>query len=159
VYEYGRWTFAEEAIVELDPVDRDLSRLHVISVAADIRSGTRYRLDMAENGEPDKARAIAGLAGSGEEAIRNLVALPLRMLAGTLGIFEAALHTAADTLREIDPVDERIVELERRVDSLEGQTTSRPESARSTSAARKSAPTASAAAEPDRSASPDPAPG
>ena len=61
--------------------------------------------------------------------------------------------------REIDPRDERIVELERRVDSLEGQTTSRRESARSTSAARKSAPTAGAAAEPERSASPDPAPG
>ena len=76
------------------------------------------------------------------------------MLAGTLGIFEAVLHTAADTLREIDPRDERIVELERRVDSLEEQTTRRRESARSTSAARKSAPTASAASEPERSGSP-----
>jgi hypothetical protein len=159
VHEYGRRTFAEEAIVEPYPVDRDLSRLHVISVAADIRSRTRYRLDMTENAEPDKARAVSGLAGSGEVAIRNLVALPLRMLAGTLGFFEAVLRTAADTLREIDPVDERIVELERRVDSLEGQATSRRESARSTSAARKSAPTAGAAAEPERSASPDPAPG
>ena len=80
---------------------------------------------MTESTEPDKARAISGLTGSGEEAIRDVVALPLRMLAGTLGIFEAVLHTAADTLREIDPVDERIVELERRVDSLEGQATSR----------------------------------
>jgi hypothetical protein len=159
VHEYGRRTFAEEAIVKLYPVDPDLSRLHVISVAADIRSGTRYRPDMAESTEPDKARAIAGLAGSGEEAIRNLVALPLRMLAGTLGIFEAVLNKAADTLREIDPLDERFVELERRVDSLEGQTTSRRESARSTSAARRSASTAGAAAESERSASPDPPPG
>ena len=112
---------------------------------------------MAESTEPDKARAISGFAGSSEEAIRNLVALPLRMLAGTLGIFEAVLQTAADTLREIDPLDERFVELERRVDSLEEQTTSRRESARSTSAARRSASTAGAAAESERSASPDPA--
>ena len=158
MHEYGRRTFAEDAIVELDPVDRDLSRLHVISVAADIRSGTRYRLDMAKKADPDKARAIPGLADS-EGAIRNLVALPLRMLAGTLGIFEAGLYKASDTLREIDPRAERLVKLERRVDSLEEQTASRRESARSTSAARKSAPTASAAAEPERSASRDPAPG
>jgi hypothetical protein len=156
VHEYGGRTFAEQAIVELDPVDRDLSRLHLISVAPNIRSGTRYRPDMAGNAERDKARAISGLPDLREEAIRNLVALPLRMLAGTLGIFEAVLHSAADTVRGIDPRDERIVDLQRRVDSLEEQTTRRRESARSTSATRKSAPTASAAAEPERSSSPDP---
>jgi hypothetical protein len=69
------------------------------------------------------------------------------------------LYKASDTRRESDPRDERLVKLERRVDSLEEQTTSRREGARSTSAARKSAPTASAAAESERSASPDPAPG
>lgn len=101
----------------------------------DIRSQkTRYRLDVAENAEPKKARAVSGLPDSGEEAIRNLVALPLRMLAGTLGIFEAVLHAAADTLRGIDPLDERIVELEKRVDSLEEQSTPRRESARTTRA-------------------------
>jgi hypothetical protein len=89
---------------------------------------------VAENAEPKKARAVSGLPDSGEEAIRNLVALPLRMLAGTLGIFEAVLHTAADTLRGIDPLDDRIVELEKRVDSLEEQTTPRRERARTTSA-------------------------
>jgi hypothetical protein len=109
---------------------------------------------MAENAEPDKARAISGLPDLREEAIRNIVALPLRMLAGTLGIFEAVLHTAADTVRGIDR-DERIVDLQRRVDSLEEQTTRRRESARSTSATRKSAPTASAAAGPERSSPPD----
>ena len=103
---------------------------------------------MAENAERDRARAISGLRDSREEAIRHLVALPLRMLAGTLGMFEAVLHTAADTLRGIDPVDERIVDLQRRVDSLEEQTTNRRESPRSTSAATRSAPTAGAAAEP-----------
>ena len=120
-------------------------------------SGTRYRLDMAR--KADNGHAISRLADSGEETIRHLVALPLRMLAGTLGIFEAVLRTAADTLREMDPLDERIVGLEMRVDSLEKQTTGRRESARSTGAARKRTPTAGATAEPKRSGSPSPAPG
>ena len=114
---------------------------------------------MAENAKGANAHAISRLADSGEETIRNLVALPLRMLAGTLGIVEAVLRTAADTLREMDPLDERVVELERRVDSLEEQPTGRRESARSTGAARKRTPTAAAAAEPERSGSPKPAPG
>jgi len=122
-------------------------------------SGTRYRLDMARNAKADNGHAISRLADSGEETIRNLVALPLRMLAGTLGIFEAVLRTAADTLREMDPLDERIVGLEMRVDSLEEQTTGRRESERSTGAAKKRTPTARAGAEPERSGSPSPAPG
>jgi hypothetical protein len=107
---------------------------------------------MGENAAPNNARTISGLQDSGEEAIRNLVALPLRMLAGTLGIVESVLHTAADTLRGIDPVDDRIVELEKRVDSLEEQRTPRRESARTTSAVKKSSPRAGApAAGPERS--------
>ena len=114
---------------------------------------------MARNAKADNGHAIFRFADSGEETIRNLVALPLRMLAGTLGIFEAVLRTAADTLREMDPLDERVVELEMRVDSLEEQTTGRHERARSTSAEKKRTPTAGAAAEPERSGSPSPAPG
>ena len=121
-------------------------------------SGTRYRLDMARNAKADNGHAVSRLADSGEETIRNLVVLPLRMLAGTLGIFEAVLRTAADTLRGMDPLDERVVGLEMRVDSLEKQTTGRRESARSTGAARKRTPTARAAAAPERSGSPSPAP-
>ena len=114
---------------------------------------------MAENAKADNAHAISRLADSGEEAIRNLLALPLRILAGTLGIFETVLLRTADTLREMDPRDERIVELERRMDSLEEQTTGHRVSARATSSARKRTPTARAAAEPQRSGSHDPAPG
>jgi cell division protein FtsB len=122
-------------------------------------SGTRYRLDMARSAKAENGHAVSRLTDSGEETIRHLVALPLRMLAGTLGIFEAVLRAAADTLREMDPLDERVVELEKRVDSLEEQTTGRRESARSTAAARKRTPTARATAEPERSGSPSPAPG
>jgi hypothetical protein len=114
---------------------------------------------MARKAKADNGHAISRLADSGEETIRHLVALPLRMLAGTLGIFEAVLRTAADTLRETGPLDERVVELEMRVDSLEEQTTGRRESARSTGAARKRTPTARSGAEPERSGSPRPAPG
>ena len=114
---------------------------------------------MARKAKADNRHAVSRLADSGEGTIRNLVALPLRMLAGTLGIFEAVLRTAADTLRETDPLDERVVELEMRVDSLEEQTTGRRESPRSTGAARKRTPTARSGAEPERSGSPGPAPG
>ena len=114
---------------------------------------------MARNAKAHNGHAVSRLADSGEETIRSLVALPLRMLAGTLGIFEAVLRTAADTLREMHPLDERIVGLEMRVDSLEKQTTGRRASARSTGAAKKRTPTARAAAEPERSGSSSPAPG
>ena len=78
---------------------------------------------MAQEAETSSGRAIARLADSGEDAMRNLVALPLRMLAGALGIFEALLRTAADAVSEDDPIDERVVDLERRMDSLEEQGT------------------------------------
>jgi chloramphenicol 3-O-phosphotransferase len=160
VHEYSRRTLAEEPVADLYPVDRDLSGLHVIRVAADIRSANSLSSrPMAENAEAENAHAISRVADSGEDAIRNLVALPLRILAGTLGIFEALLRTAADTIRDMDPADERIAELERRLDSLEEQTTGRRESARSTSAARKRTRTAGAAAEPERSGPDEPAVG
>jgi len=111
---------------------------------------------MAESAEANNAHGISRLADSGEEAIRSLAALPLRILAGTLGIFEAVLLRTADTLRERDPRDERIVELERRMDSLEEQTTGRRVRAGSTSAARKRTPTAGTAAESERSGSQEP---
>ena len=50
--------------------------------------------------------------------MRNLVALPLRVLAGALGLFETLARTAADVVSEGDPIDERVANLETRVDSL-----------------------------------------
>jgi len=71
---------------------------------------------------------IARMADSSEDIVRDLVALPLRMLAGGLGIFETLLRTAADAISEDDPDDtptaDRIVELEARVESLEEQLSS-----------------------------------
>jgi cell division protein FtsB len=92
---------------------------------------------MAREAEANSGHAIARLADSGEDAMRNLAALPLRMLAGALGIFEALLRTAADAVSEGDQIDERVVDLERRLDSLEEQATGRREGSSAAGAARK----------------------
>ena len=91
---------------------------------------------MGEN-EPHTDRAISRLAESSEDAMRSLVALPLRMLAGTLGIFEALLRTAADAVGEAHPIDERVLDLEKRVESLEGQATGHRGASSATSSPRK----------------------
>ena len=91
---------------------------------------TRYRLVVARKTRADTADSISRLADSSEEAVRNLVALPLRMLIGSLDFLEAQLHRASDTLREIDPLDERVMQLERRVDSLEKRRSGRREAQR-----------------------------
>ena len=98
---------------------------------------------MVRKTRADTADAISRLAESSEDAVRNLVALPLRMLIGTLDFLEAQLHKASDTLREIDPLDERVVKLERRLDSLEHQTAGRRQRSSTTTAARQTKPTAS----------------
>jgi hypothetical protein len=80
---------------------------------------------VARKTEADDADVIARLADSGEKAIRRLVALPLRMFIGAVDIAEAQIHRVAEALRDVDPLDERVVELERRVGSLEKQTPGR----------------------------------
>ena len=72
--------------------------------------------------------------------MRKLVALPLRMLAGALGVFEALLRSAADAVSEGDPIDQRVADLKRRVDSLEEQATGRREGSGATSAATRRTP-------------------
>jgi hypothetical protein len=80
---------------------------------------------MAPEAAETDTHLITRMADSSEDLVRDLVALPLRMLAGGLGIFEALLRTAADAISEDDPddapADDRVVELERRVESLEEQ--------------------------------------
>jgi hypothetical protein len=96
---------------------------------------------MAQDAEATSGHAIARLADSGEDAMRNLVALPLRMLAGAFGIFEALLRTVADAVSEADLIDERVVDLERRVESLEEQASGHQGGSGATSVARKRTPT------------------
>jgi hypothetical protein len=68
--------------------------------------------------------------------MRKLIALPLRMLAGALGVCEALARTAADVISESDLMDERVANLERRLDSLEEQVTGRRKRADTTRATR-----------------------
>jgi hypothetical protein len=98
---------------------------------------------MAEKADASSVHPIARLAESGEDVMRDLVALPLRMLAGAFGICEALLRTAADAVSDVDPINERVIELERRLDSLDAQVTAVPESSATTSPARKRTPGAS----------------
>jgi hypothetical protein len=105
---------------------------------------------VAQETEAGSGRALGRLADSGEDAMRKLVALPLRMFAGALGIFEAIVRTAADAVSEGDPIHERFVDLERRLDSLEEQATRRREGSGATSAARKRTPTGADAAVDER---------
>ena len=105
-------------------------RLYARKLTFSLTSGTRYRLRMAKEAEASSGHAIARIADSGEDAMRNLVAkaLPLRMFAGALGIFEELFRTAAEAVSDGDP---RVVDLERRMDSLEEQVqTSRRSSAK-----------------------------
>jgi hypothetical protein len=94
---------------------------------------------MAQEAEASSGRVIGRLAYSGEDTARKLVALPLRIFAEALGIFEAIVRTAADAVGEGDPIDERFVDLERRVDSLEQRAIRRREGS-GTSTARQRTP-------------------
>ena len=118
-----------------------------------------YRLDMARNAKADKGHAIARLPDSGEDTIRNLVALPLRDARRDAGHLRGKCSVRPPTHSGEDPLDERVVELEMRVDSLEEQATGRRGSARSRGAAKQKTPTAGTVAEPERSGSSSPAPG
>ena len=109
----------------------------------------RYRLGVAGKTRADASDAISRLADSAGKAVLNLVVLPLRMFVGALDILETQVHKAADELRDIDPLDERVVELERRMAFLEQQPAGRRQSPRTPTAPNQTPPTA-APDEPER---------
>ena len=63
--------------------------------------------------------AISRLADAGEDALRRLVAVPRRIVGGTMDVVGDQLHQVATKLRAIDPLDGRVGAIERRLDSLE----------------------------------------
>jgi len=77
--------------------------------------------------EPPKKKqdedVIAAVADVGEDVLRGLsfllFTLPRRIVAGTLDGAGDVLHGAATMLGKDDPVDTRVGELEKRLDSLE----------------------------------------
>jgi hypothetical protein len=85
---------------------------------------------------------ISRLADAGEDTLRELVALPRRILVGFVDRVEQRLHETAESLRGIDGLDRRVAELEKRVDSLEKPPTARRRPARPARAGRARAGTA-----------------
>jgi hypothetical protein len=102
---------------------------------------TRYRAWVAAKRRSQEPDVIARLADAGEDALRELVTLPKRILVGFVHRVEGELHRAADSVRGIDRLDRRVAELEKRVESLQKPATARGRSTRS-SARRTKAQTA-----------------
>ena len=86
---------------------------------------TRYRLGMTETParSTEHDDVISLVADVGEDVLRMLsillFSLPRRIVAGTLAGAGDVLHGAATMLGEAEPVDTRVLELEKRLDSLE----------------------------------------
>jgi hypothetical protein len=74
---------------------------------------------MARRKEAQEGDVISRLANAGEDALRALIDLPRRMAVGVLDRVEHGLRGAADRLRAIDPLYDRVVTIEKRLDSLE----------------------------------------
>jgi allophanate hydrolase subunit 1 len=62
---------------------------------------------------------VSRVAGAGEDVLRGLFSLPRRILAATLDGVGDVLHGAATLLGNVDPLDTRVAELEKRLESLE----------------------------------------
>ena len=74
---------------------------------------------MAATKETQDKDVIARLADKGEETLRRIVDTPRRMVGDVRGGVDARLHDLASRLRAMDPLDGRVAELERRLESLE----------------------------------------
>jgi hypothetical protein len=97
---------------------------------------------MAAKRQSQDPDLIARLADAGEDALRELVALPRRILVGAVHRVEGRLHQTADSVRGIDRLDKRVAELEKRVNSLAKPASTRRRSTSSSSTRRKKAQTA-----------------
>jgi hypothetical protein len=100
----------------------------------------RYRFGVAGETRADARDGSSWLADSGGKAILDLVVLPLRMFIGALDILETQVHKAADGLRDIDPLDERVVELEERMALLEQQPAGRRQGSRTPTVPKQTTP-------------------
>jgi hypothetical protein len=77
----------------------------------------RYRLVMARTTHDENV--ISQIAHAGEDVIRGLFSLPRRIVAGTLDGVGNRLHDAAKKLGKVDPLDDRVAALEKRLAKLE----------------------------------------
>ena len=67
----------------------------------------------------DDGDVISQLADKGEDALRQIVNRPRRMMDGAIHGLEERLHDIATRLRAIDPLERRVAALEKRLDALE----------------------------------------
>jgi hypothetical protein len=79
----------------------------------------RYRLGMAETRTTHDKHVISQIAHAGEDVLRELFSLPRRVVAGTLDGAGNLLHDAAKKLGKVDPLDDRVTALEKRLARLE----------------------------------------
>jgi hypothetical protein len=81
---------------------------------------------MAAKRRSQEADVISRLADAGEDALRELIALPRRILRAVVDRLEGQRHKTADKLRGSDRLDSRVAELENRLDAIEKPTARRP---------------------------------
>ena len=62
---------------------------------------------------------ISQIVHAGEDVLRQLFSLPRRIVAGTLDGAGNRLHDAAKRLGKVDPLDDRVAALEKRLAKLE----------------------------------------
>ena len=67
----------------------------------------------------DDGDVISQLADKGEDALRQLVDRPRRMVDGAIHGLEDRLRDVATKLRAIDPLERRVAAIEKRLDALE----------------------------------------
>ena len=79
----------------------------------------RYRLGMAGTRTTHDKHVISEIAHAGEDVVRQLFSLPRRIVAGTLDGAGNRLHDAAKRLGKVDPLDDRVAALEKRLAKLE----------------------------------------
>ena len=79
----------------------------------------RYRLGMAGTQTTHDKDVISQIAHAGEDVLRRLFSLPRRIVAGTLDATGNRLHDAAKKLGKVDPLDDRVAALEKRLAKLE----------------------------------------
>jgi hypothetical protein len=99
---------------------------------------------MARPSATSSGDRISRLATWNEHTVVNLATLPLRLLIGSLDLAETQLHRVADTLRGIDPLSDRVAQLERRMTAVEQQPSSANPNPTTTARRTPSTPTAAA---------------
>jgi hypothetical protein len=76
---------------------------------------------VGDTNRPEDKDVISELADAGEDALRRLVDIPRRVLAGARDTADERFQDIATRLRAIDPLERRVTALEKRLDSLEAR--------------------------------------